>query len=66
MERVVAKQVSFGRSCVERKVFFVTDDANLYTCPWCLKIDAKVRMDSIYELPERGFPHGLDFEEIEQ
>jgi hypothetical protein len=28
---------TFGRSCRVCRVYFLTSDPNMYTCPWCLK-----------------------------
>lgn len=32
-----AKPVSYGRSCQTCKVYFITSDPMVYTCPWCSK-----------------------------
>ena len=29
------KTLSYGRSCQRCKLYFVTTDSSVYTCPWC-------------------------------
>jgi hypothetical protein len=56
MERSIAKQVNFGRSCLKCKVYFVTSDPSLYICPWCLQGGPDGVLDGIYD--PRGREHG--------
>ena len=53
MERSIAKQMSFGRSCAKCKVYFVTSDPSLYICPWCQKPGEDALLDDIYDLRGR-------------
>ena len=32
-----SRPLNYGRSCVTCKVYFVTTDPTVYTCPWCSK-----------------------------
>ena len=56
MEGSVTKQVSFGRSCLKCKVYFVTSDPGLYVCPWCQKAGEDAILDAIYD--PGGRDHG--------
>jgi len=49
MERLVSKQMRFGRSCTRCKVYFVTEDETSYLCPWCQKVRVREMKDLIMD-----------------
>jgi rRNA maturation endonuclease Nob1 len=52
MERIVTKQMKFGRSCAKCKAYFVTNDQEARLCPWCEKVESGYSQAEAYEFPE--------------
>jgi hypothetical protein len=52
MERMVSKQMKFGRSCTRCKVYFVTDDEMNYLCPWCKRVEAGEMKEEVFVMDD--------------
>ncbi len=53
MERALAKQVRFGRSCPRCKAYFVADQEDARLCPWCEKVESGHLQAEAYDLDFR-------------
>ena len=49
MERAVAKQIKFGRSCPKCKAYFVTEQKDARLCPWCERVESGSVQEETYE-----------------
>jgi len=52
MERGPSKPMSYGRSCMRCRIYFVSSDPGVYVCPWCQKVEGGVMQDDTYDRPE--------------
>ena len=51
MERIVTKQMVFGKSCVKCKSYFVSSDEAARLCPWCSKVESGEASTEVFEYP---------------
>ena len=52
LERIVTRQMTFGKSCTRCKSYFVTSDEGAHLCPWCAKVESGRALDESFEFPE--------------
>lgn len=44
--------MSYGRSCVRCRIYFVSNDPGVYVCPWCQKAEGGAMLDDANQKQE--------------
>ena len=56
--------MSYGRSCVRCRIYFVSDDPGVYICPWCQKAEGGMMLDDAYKGGEKIVVRARTKEEV--